>query len=212
MPRLSDIRKGQRFGRLVVIKPVRVAKGAKTIPGQLCQCDCGTTHRVSNYYLCSGVTKSCGCLKREQCAWFANSTLQHGHARKSGFSPTYSSYHAMLNRCFNSKQPSWKNYGGRGITVCKRWRKSFENFLADMGERPRNKTLDRIDNDGNYTPKNCQWATRKQQIKNSRHRQALQLSAYRRKMGALSRQRWKDPEYRQRMLVIMAKCVWKKPR
>lgn len=80
---------------------------------------------------------------------------------------TYKSWHGMIQRCTNPNNKRWDDYGGRGITVCKRWR-SFENFLADMGERPKKRSLDRKDNDGNYTPRNCRWATDAQQRANKR--------------------------------------------
>lgn len=84
--------------------------------------------------------------------------------------PTYHSWTAMRQRCSDQKHPSYPNYGGRGITVCDRWRESFESFLADLGERPDGTTLDRIDVNGNYAPSNCRWATYKEQRANSRGR------------------------------------------
>lgn len=91
-------------------------------------------------------------------------STKHGHYVGDKPSPTYSSWHAMMQRCTKPNSISWKRYGGRGIKVCKRWRDSFENFLADMGERPAGKTLDRFpNNDGNYEPGNCRWGTAHEQ-------------------------------------------------
>lgn len=94
-------------------------------------------------------------------------SLRHGHARKSGSSPTYKSWESMKWRCNNTNHPKYRYYGGRGIKVCDRWMK-FDNFLSDMGERQPNTTLDRINNDGHYEPGNCRWATRDEQTQNSK--------------------------------------------
>lgn len=95
----------------------------------------------------------------------ANNARGHGHSSAGHRTPTYCSWQNMISRCNHGSAPSYPNYGGRGITVCERWRK-FANFLADMGERPEGMTLDRVDNDGNYEPGNCRWADKATQAVN----------------------------------------------
>ncbi len=102
--------------------------------------------------------------------------LRHGHTSNGNISPTYQSWSHMKRRCTDPNVKAWKDYGGRGIKVCDRWLESFENFLADMGEKPPGLTLDRKNNDGSYEPSNCRWATREEQAINKR-RNGPQLSA-----------------------------------
>lgn len=160
MPLVRDIT-GQRFGRLVALEPT-----SDRIQGRIawkCTCDCGAYHFSTVTHLLSGNTTSCGCLKRDVIALRNKSNVIHGYTN----SPTWVSWMLMRQRCTNPKHKSFAEYGGRGITICERW-ESFENFLADMGERPANHSLDRRDPNGNYAPDNCRWATSEEQANNKR--------------------------------------------
>ena len=104
----------------------------------------------------------------------ARRNFKHGLATRNSPHPLYDSWAAMIARCSNPNNHDYQHYGGRGIRVCRRWR-NFTNFLSDMGERPKGLEIDRIDNDGNYCPSNCRWATRSQQMSNIRPKSAEHL-------------------------------------
>jgi hypothetical protein len=155
---------GQKFGRLTVHRFYDRDKGGRSL--WFCKCDCGAYRVVEGFNLKIGHTRSCGCFSRESSSERGKLRIKHGHARTKP-SPTYRSYISMLTRCHNPRANSYQRYGAKGIKVCKRWRNSFEKFLADMGERPANKTIHRINGKRGYSKRNCRWATPAEQQQNT---------------------------------------------
>lgn len=149
---------GNKFGRLTVMSFAGTSSGRSRWD---CRCDCGNTIIVVGGSLISGNTKSCGCFNLEG---RRNRKLTHGQHG----SPEYNTWGHMIARCERPSCKDFQYYGARGIKVCDRWRE-FSNFFADMGKKPSPKhSIDRINNNGNYEPSNCYWATHKEQMRNRR--------------------------------------------
>ena len=155
---------GQKFSRL------KAVKFTNKIGNEYCWlfvCSCGRKKSIRKRDVMTGKTRSCGCYKKE---YMTKVFGKHFKTRTK----IYSIWNQMKQRCFNKNDKGFKNYGGRGITVCKRWLK-FENFYKDMGERPTELSLDRINNDKGYSPHNCKWSTRTEQNNNKRKNSKLKL-------------------------------------
>jgi len=149
---------GARFSDLTVI----YYEGAKK---WVCQCDCGKRKAVMIGNLKTGATTSCGCVAKKA---LVKRSTKHGKAERSNLTPEYQAWKGIRKRIFNPKDAAYLHYGGRGIRLCDRWKESFEFFLADMGEKPTPKhSVERRDNDGDYCPENCYWATPLQQSRNT---------------------------------------------
>lgn len=150
------------FGRLTVIgETVLGPRGHRQV---ICRCRCGNSKIVRIGHLIAGFVVSCGCYHKERQKAVP---LRHGHARVGKVTPEFRAWQHMNARCYDRNDKRFKDYGARGIRVCKRWRKSFKNFLKDMGRRPGSDySLGRKNNNKDYTPSNCRWETPIQQANN----------------------------------------------
>ena len=156
---MKQMCRGKRFGRWVVIGPWKTQGLSGHHILWLCRCECGVERWVNGNNLRTGQSRGCGCVNRRNTV--------HGAARKGKETREHRSWRSMKERCTNPKAPKYHIWGGRGVRVCKRWQQ-FAAFLADMGPRPAGTSLDRINPNGDYTPRNCRWATAVEQRQNRR--------------------------------------------
>lgn len=182
MPKKLVINKWARFGRLVVIEEVLSRKNMRRF---FMQCDCGKQKTVLLRNMLNGkrVTSSCGCLAKEN-VWNRRRTHNMRKTRE------YETWHSMKSRCYREKNASYLQYGGRGIKVCGRWINSFENFYADMWDKPTGYSLDRIDVNGNYEPSNCKWSTCREQCNNRRGNRWIEFNWMKKTLSQWSREVW----------------------
>lgn len=181
MPRGPDLT-GERFGRLVVV--AYKGQNARKNSMWICNCDCGGGTETTTKCLRSGDSKSCGCIRKEN---GVRRFTKHGMSR----SPEYTAYRHMIDRCQNANHKYFSYYGGRGISVCEKWKQGFEYFFQDMGRRPEGASLERCDVNGDYTPENCRWAlTWYEQMQNKRnnalltyHSETLCITEWARRQG-----------------------------
>lgn len=200
----KSIPPGTVFGKLTVlgVAPARQEPSGKFPSRSFCICSCGKETNVTNAHLKSGHTKSCGCFEQE--SRLTHSTI-HGHSRNGKDSKTLKTFNHMHSRCYNPNDNKFERYGGRGIKVCERWHQ-FPNFLDDLGESPIGKSIDRINNDGNYScgkcrecllngwPMNCKYSTPKEQCRNQSTNRILTVRGVTGPLAELAEKFQKDPD------------------
>ena len=192
MDRSKDIT-GRRFTRWSVISRAGNNSGGTAL--WLCRCACGTERVIRGTELRYGRSASCGCLVSE----IARDTcIRRNTTHGMSGSPEHRVWKQMIQRCHTPNSPSFQNYGARGIAVCKRWRGSFAAFYKDMGRRPTGGTLERVNNNGPYSPSNCRWANMREQSNNTRrnrvikfHGKAMTTAQWARELGITPMSLWK---------------------
>lgn len=189
MPKLIDLT-GQRFGRLTVVERAEnyVAPNGRQAARWVCLCDCGNKTTVVGGDLRTGRTKSCGCFEQES-RYLSRNIIHGGFGTK-----LYNVWRGMKKRCYNPKNKFFKDYGGRGITVCDEWRDDFAKFRdwAMANGYREDLSIDRIDNDKGYSPDNCKWATREEQGNNKRSNRAFLVNGKKKTMAELCREYQKN--------------------
>jgi hypothetical protein len=189
----NPVKVGARFSRLTVISDgwERVSASGHCSDMVQVQCDCGTVKFIRPRSLWPRGVQSCGCLQKEVASALGSVVnLKHGHSKKDNPVPEYRVYATMLSRCYNPNSSKFATYGGRGISVCDRWRGDggYERFIADMGRRPDGGSLDRIDPNGHYEPANCRWASMIEQQNNRRSNVFLEMDGRRQTLTQWARE------------------------
>lgn len=193
-PRFKDLT-GKRFSRLVVIGFGGRKNGSTK---WVCKCDCGKFVSAFAGNIKRGLTNSCGCYRTERTRKACGTHFDNGSAE-------YSSWSCIRTRCFNKNNKGFKSYGARGITMCPEWKDSYEAFLRDMGRRPSDDhSIERIDNDGNYEPANCRWATSEEQANNTRQNRFVIVNGERITTARLSKRLGLSPN----CIASRLNCGW----